>query len=164
MRFATAIVEPTQGNQTSGTIEFESIDDGVCVTGTIANLKPNTKHGFHVHENGDCSAADGSSAGGHFSPDKSPHALPPKEPRHAGDMGNIEANDQGRVTLDETFPYFSLDGQKSIVGRAVIVHATRDDGGQPSGHAGARIACGVIEAGTVAQAGAEDEPQTSNHE
>lgn len=144
---AVAMLRPTEGNQAAGSVRFTSTGDGVEVTIDIAGVPPNSTHGFHVHEVGDCSAADGSSAGGHYNPANVEHALPPTETRHAGDMGNLSANDAGQISATETFHNFTLEGEASIVGRAVILHADQDQGSQPSGAAGARIACGVIAAG-----------------
>jgi Cu-Zn family superoxide dismutase len=105
---------------------------------------------FHVHELGDCSAADASSAGGHFRPFANPHGGRDADRRHVGDLGNLTANASGvaeadfvdsRVTLGGP----ALSGTASILGRAVIVHRQRDDlTSQPSGDAGARVACGVV--------------------
>ena len=103
-------------------------------------------HGFHVHEKGDLSAPDLSSAGGHYNPTGHPHAGPKADKRHMGDLGNLSANTQGVATLDYVDPALRLDGEHSIVGKSVIVHAGRDDlKTQPSGDSGSRIAGGVIE-------------------
>jgi Cu-Zn family superoxide dismutase len=98
-----------------------------------------------VHQFGDCSAPDATSAGGHFNPSDHPHGAPDADERHAGDMGNIEANDQGVATLDYVDKVMKLDGPGSIIGHAVIVHEKADDlKSQPTGDAGGRIACGVV--------------------
>lgn len=144
-REAAAKLAPTEGNTVSGTVRFEPTDEGVLVTATIDGLEPETLHGFHIHEKGDCSAPDATSAGGHFAPDGHPHGLPPSENRHAGDMGNIVSDSEGTAKIERTFNTFSLDGKSSVTGRAVIVHAQEDRGTQPTGDAGARVACGVIE-------------------
>jgi Cu-Zn family superoxide dismutase len=140
-----AVLHPTAGNKVSGTVTFTPVPDGVRVHAEIAGLTPG-KHGFHVHEFGDCSAADASSAGGHFNPTNQPHAGPDAAQRHVGDMGNIDADASGKATLDYVDRHMSLSkDQTSVIGRAVIVHAKPDDlKSQPSGDAGARIACGVI--------------------
>ena len=143
---ASAILDPTEGNAVHGTVHFEQTENGVKVQAEVTGLEPNTSHGFHIHEKGDCSAPDGSSAGGHYAPKGNPHGLPPNPKRHAGDMGNITSNTEGKATMDATFDNFSLSGDSPVLGRAVIVHANKDQGTQPSGDAGARIACGVIEA------------------
>ena len=140
-----AVLHPTAGNKVSGTVTFTPVTDGVQVQAEITGLTPG-KHGFHVHEFGDCSAADGSSAGGHFNPTNKPHAAPNAAQRHVGDMGNIEADASGKAKLDYVDHHMSLSNDEtSVIGRAVIVHAKADDlKSQPSGDAGARVACGVI--------------------
>jgi Cu-Zn family superoxide dismutase len=140
-----AVLHPTAGNKVSGTVTFTPVADGVQVHAEITGLSPG-KHGFHVHEFGDCSAADATSAGGHFNPTHEPHAGRDAAQRHVGDMGNIEANASGKATLDYVDHHMSLsNNQTSVIGRAVIVHAKPDDlKSQPSGNAGARVACGVI--------------------
>ena len=147
---AVAVLRPTEGNKVSGLVIFTEVADGVRVEADLTGLTPG-KHGFHVHEFGDCSAADASAApasaaGDHFNPAKKPHAAPDAADRHAGDMGNIEANASGSAKLNYVDHTLSLvDGEKSIIGRSVIVHAKPDDlKSQPSGDAGERVACGVI--------------------
>lgn len=142
----TAIAEmtPTEGNDVTAQVRFTQLEDGVLVHVTASHLAPGSTHGFHIHEHGDCSAADGTSAGGHYNPEGRPHGLPPDPNRHAGDMGNITADAHGDVDMSRPFSGFSLDGADPVIGRAVILHADPDDGSQPTGAAGARIACGVI--------------------
>jgi Cu-Zn family superoxide dismutase len=120
-------------------------EGGVHVLLTLEGVDPGD-HGAHVHEKGDCSAADGASAGGHFNPQSHDHGLPGAEKRHLGDLGNIVVGKDGKGSLDITAPGANLkDGDAaSFVGRAIIVHAKKDDGGQPTGNAGGRIGCGVI--------------------
>jgi len=142
---ATAVLSPTEGNQVSGTVTFTLTDEGVRVVAHVSGLKPG-EHGFHIHESGDCSAPDGSSAGGHFNPMGTPHAGPDAEVRHAGDLGNLVVDADGNATLERMDLHLTFDGPSSIIGRAVIVHENRDDfTTQPTGAAGARVACGVIE-------------------
>jgi Cu-Zn family superoxide dismutase len=147
---AVAKLKPTANNSASGEVTFTQEGDGVRVSGSFSGVafKPgDTKHGFHIHEKGDCSAPDGSSAGGHFNPGAKPHGAPDAADRHAGDLGNFEvdAYNNGRINyLDKTI---SLSGPNSIIGKGVIVHEKADDfKTQPTGNAGARLACGVIEA------------------
>lgn len=141
---AIAVVHPTTGSQVMGTVTFTAGADGVHVVADLTGLKPG-KHGFHVHEFGDCSSADGSSAGGHFNPDKHEHAGPDAAQRHAGDLGNIEADASGKAHLEMTDKMMKLSGDHSIVGHAVIVHEKADDlKTQPTGDAGGRQGCGVI--------------------
>lgn len=143
-KMAIAQLSPTQGNQASGTVTFVQEAAGVRVIADLREIGPGS-HGFHIHENGDCSAPDASSAGGHFNPTNQPHAGPEAEQRHVGDLGNIEATESGGAIMERVFESLSLDGENSIIGKAVIVHANKDDfSSQPSGAAGARIACGVI--------------------
>ncbi len=140
-----AVLHPTAGNKVAGTVTFTPIADGVQVHAEITGLTPG-KHGFHVHEFGDCSAADASSAGGHFNPNHKPHAGPEAPERHEGDMGNVEADASGNAKLDYVDHQLSLSSDdKSAIGRSVVVHAKPDDlKTQPSGDSGARVACGVI--------------------
>ena len=140
-----SVLHPTAGNKVSGTVTFTAAADGVKIHAEIAGLTPG-KHGFHVHEFGDCSAADASSAGAHFNPTNQPHAGPDTAARHEGDMGNIEADASGNAKLDYVDHQISLTNDaKSAIGRSVVVHAKPDDlKTQPSGDSGARIACGVI--------------------
>jgi len=141
---AVAEMAPTEGNSVSGTVVFMQGDDSLQVSVELTGLEAGTSHGFHVHETGDCSAPDGTSAGGHYNPEGHDHALPDAGPRHAGDMGNVTADDEGNVRVSLEFSNITLGGPNPIEGRAVILHASPDDGGQPTGNAGARIACGVI--------------------
>lgn len=144
---AEAMLQPTEGNETAGTVRFEQTPEGLAVQVDLTGLPPSSEHGFHVHEVGDCSAPDATSAGDHYNPEGHAHALPNGEARHAGDMGNITADENGEVHTSIVVDTMSLDGSApSPVGRAVIVHANPDDGSQPTGNAGARIACGVVEA------------------
>ncbi len=143
-----AKITPTQGNTCQGTVRFAAQKDGsVKVTADLTGLAPGTQHGIHVHETGDCSAPDAMSAGGHYNPTAQPHALPPAEARHAGDLGNLTSDASGNAHYEITVTNLSLSSSgNSVLGRAVIVHAKPDDGGQPTGNAGARVGCGVIAA------------------
>lgn len=144
-RRAIAVLHPTDGSDVHGVVQLEERGDEVRVQADVRGLPPGSQHGFHVHEHGDCSAPDATSAGGHFDPDDHPHALPPNEPRHAGDLGNLEVDDDGVARLDRRFEGFTIAGEHApVLGRAVIVHAQPDTGRGESGEAGARVACGVI--------------------
>jgi superoxide dismutase, Cu-Zn family len=149
---AVAVLIPTSGNEgVRGQVQFTREDGGIRVTGTIEGLTPG-QHGFHVHQNGDCSAPDGTSAGGHFNPERHPHSGPDSPPRHVGDLGNLVADDQGRASVDRLDSPLRFEGVDSVIGRAVIVHAGADDfTTQPTGNAGARVACGVIGIGAPVQ-------------
>ena len=142
---AVAVLHPTAGNKVAGTVTFIEVADGVQVHADLTGLGPGD-HGFHVHEFGDCSAADAASAGAHFNPTTQPHAGPDDTARHVGDMGNVKAESSGKATLEYVDHDMSLTkDDKSVIGRSVIVHAKRDDlKTQPSGDAGGRVACGVI--------------------
>ena len=141
---AVCVVYPTQGNTASGIITFTKIHGGVKIVADLQGLSKG-KHGIHIHECGDCTAVDGSSAGGHFNPAAKIHGAPVDALRHAGDMGNIEADDSGIGHLEYVDHTMSLEGQASIIGRSVIIHQHEDDlKTQPTGNAGPRIACGVI--------------------
>lgn len=145
VRRAVAKVEATQGHQVKGTITFTKVDNGVRTVVDLTGLTPG-EHGFHIHEKGDCSAADATSAGSHYNPTGAPHGGPDSPQHHMGDLGNVTADQSGKAHLDRVFTFLSLDGPNSIVGKAIIVHADRDDlTSQPTGNAGGRVACGVIE-------------------
>jgi Cu-Zn family superoxide dismutase len=144
---AIARLEPTKGNTTAGSVEFQQRGNRVHVVANVTGLAPNQEHGFHVHETGDCSSGDGMSTGGHFNPDGKPHG-PQNAPHHAGDMPSLKADASGNAKAT-----FDLDdvtiaaGPKSVVGRGLIVHKDPDDyKTQPTGNAGVRIACAVIRA------------------
>jgi Cu-Zn family superoxide dismutase len=141
-----AVLSPTEGNQTSGVVTFKPAGQGkVEVVATITGLTPNSKHAIHIHQYGDVTSKDGKSAGDHYNPLGHQHALPDKKTRHAGDFGNLEADASGNARLQLTVDNLSLAGRLSpIIGRAVVVHAKPDDGSQPSGNAGDRLAVGVI--------------------
>ena len=142
---AIAVLNSTQGNKVSGTVTFTKSGDGLRVVAEVSGLKPNTKHGFHVHEFGDCSAPDAASAGGHFNPGGHQHGAPDASERHVGDLGNLESDGSGKARLDWTDKMMKLSGKNSIIGYAVIVHEKADDlKTQPTGDAGGRIACGVV--------------------
>lgn len=142
---AVAVLSPTQGNKVKGVVRFTQQGDSVKVVATIEGLNPGQKHAMHIHANGDCSAPDATSAGGHYNPDNHPHGLPEKDQRHAGDLGNVQADFSGKAKYEVTVKNITIMGGKNpIAGRGVIVHAKPDDGGQPVGNAGDRIACGVV--------------------
>lgn len=146
-RTAVATINPTQGNQARGTVRFVEESGGVRVIADITGLSPGD-HGFHIHENADCSAPDASSAGGHFNPTQHKHASRDANERHMGDLGNLTADQSGRAQLNYLDTKLKLSGEHSIIGRSVVVHAAPDDfTSQPSGNSGARIGCGAIEAG-----------------
>jgi len=141
---AVAVLSSTKGNSVSGTVTFTKVDGGVKVVADVTGLTPGL-HGFHIHEFGDCSAPDATSAGGHFNPHHMEHGGPDATSHHAGDLGNLEADASGKAHYELMDKTLSLDGADSIVGRGVIVHEKADDmKTQPTGNAGARVACGAI--------------------
>jgi len=142
---AVAMLYPTAGNKVNGTVTFTEVADGVQIQAAITGLTPGN-HGFHVHQFGDCSAADAASAGGHFNPTNKPHAGPDAVERHVGDMGNVEVDASGTAKLDYVDHHISLTNDKeSVIGRSIVIHAKADDlKSQPAGDSGARVACGVI--------------------
>ena len=145
---ATAGLKATKGNKTIGEADFEQVGNKVRVVIFVEGLKPGQEHGLHIHEKGDCSSGDGMSAGGHFNPHGKPHGHPKSGERHAGDLPSLSANKQGRARVQVEVDGLTVaPGPASVVGRAVIVHADPDDyKTQPTGNAGARLACGVISA------------------
>ena len=146
-REAVAQLAPTQGNAVTGSLALAQAPEGVRITGMVRGLKPDGEFGFHVHEKGDCSAPDASSAGAHFNPAQAPHGNPGSARHHAGDMLNIVSNREGVAEVDATAAGTSLRGDPAtiIVGKAVVVHESPDDyTTQPSGNSGKRVACGVI--------------------
>jgi len=146
---AVARLEPTEGSTVSGVVTFEQLNGTVRIVADVSGLEPGV-HGFHIHETGDCSAPDASSAGGHFNPQGYRHGAPGDDEHHAGDLGNIEAAEDGTAHLELEVDYITLaSGETSVMGKAVIVHSDPDDfTTQPTGNAGSRLACGVIEADT----------------
>jgi Cu-Zn family superoxide dismutase len=146
---ATAALQPTKGNKAFGEATFEQAGDKVRVIVFAQGLKPDAEHGFHIHEAGDCSSGDGMSAKGHFNPHAKPHGNPSSGERHAGDLPSLKADKSGRAKIDVTVGAIAIgSGAGDIVGRGLIIHADPDDyKTQPTGNAGARLACGVIKAG-----------------
>ena len=139
-----ASTQPSWGKPT-GIVKFTQRGDKVHVKGEINGLSPG-KHGFHIHDKGDLSAPDLSSAGPHFNPEGHKHGGPKDMSRHAGDLGNITADDSGKATIDLTVSGISIGGKNDIVGKSLIVHANADDlKSDPSGNAGGRAGGGVIE-------------------
>jgi len=138
-------LEAKSGSKLGGSAMLMEVDGGVKVTLSVEGVTPGD-HGAHVHEKGDCSAPDGASAGGHFNPASNDHALPTTPKRHLGDLGNLTVGKDGKGSLEITIPGANLKtgDPSSFAGKAIIVHAKKDDGGQPVGNAGGRIGCGVI--------------------
>jgi len=146
---AEAALASASGSIVSGRVVLLPVPQGVRITGTIGGLRAGGSFGFHLHERGDCSAVDASSAGGHFNPTGAAHGRNGGGPHHLGDMDNLVADSEGVVQIDRVLGGVSLGGGagNDILGRALIVHADPDDyRSQPSGNAGARLACGVVRA------------------
>ena len=145
---ATAGLQPTKGSKAFGEATFEEVDGKVRVIVFAQGLRPEREHGFHIHEAGDCSSGDGMSTKGHFNPHGKPHGNPSGAERHAGDLPALKAGKDGRAKVDVTLDIITVRaGPASVVGRGLIIHADPDDyKTQPTGNAGARIACGVIKA------------------
>jgi superoxide dismutase, Cu-Zn family len=143
---ASANLQPTKGNKAAGTADFRQVGDKVRVTANLSGLAPGREHGFHIHEAGDCSSGDGMSAKGHFNPQGKPHGQPTSTERHAGDLPALRADSAGNARLETELDIITVaPGPTSIVGRGLIVHADPDDyKTQPTGNAGARLACAVI--------------------
>jgi superoxide dismutase, Cu-Zn family len=145
---AFARLEAASGSAVWGSVWFVETGKGVLVRADVRNLPAGGEFGFHVHEKGDCSSGDGMSAGGHFNPAGKPHAHYRTPDRHAGDLANLRADGEGNATYTfETTLLSVTAGPNSVVGRAIVIHANRDDyTSQPAGKAGPRIACGLIRA------------------
>lgn len=144
---ARAILSGTSaGSALAGTVNITETKSGLEIDAKIENAPPG-KHGFHIHAFGDC-GQNGKGAGGHFNPNKTSHGFLPKDgikKAHAGDLGNIQIDENGKGSLEMTVPKLSLSkGPYNIAGRAFILHGKPDDFGQPTGNAGARIGCGPI--------------------
>ena len=155
---AVCVLSPTSGAElkaVTGTVTFTQTKNGLLVEAEVSGLKPDSKHGFHVHQWGDISATDGTSAGGHYNPGGTDHSLPGgghahgdttvfMTGGHAGDLGNLESDHQGNASYSKTFENISLKGPNAVLGRSIIVHQGEDDGTGASGNAGPRVAQGVI--------------------
>lgn len=145
---AGAQLKPLQGQSAAGSLNFIAETNGVRIAGLVEGLKPNVEHGLHVHEKGDCSAPDGSSAGAHFNPAAKAHGNPRSGAHHLGDLPNLRANAKGVAEVDALIEGATLRSRQTtdLLGKAIVVHENADDySSQPAGNSGNRIACGVIE-------------------
>jgi len=144
---ATAKLSGVDGSALTGTVTFTEGEEGVTIVADVENAPPG-RHGFHLHAKGDCSAADFTSTGGHFNPTEVEHGAPDAAVHHAGDFGNLTVGEDGKGHLELTSSMLTVaDGPDTVVGRGLILHAGEDDlTTQPTGAAGARIGCGVVEA------------------
>jgi Cu-Zn family superoxide dismutase len=141
---ATAQLAARSGSSVSGSVSFAEEAGTLKVQTKVSGLTPG-EHGFHVHELGDCSAPDASSAKGHFNPAGKEHGLHSAAEHHQGDLPNLTANAQGEATASFELSGLALTGANGVLGRSVVIHADPDDyRSQPAGNSGKRIACGVI--------------------
>jgi Cu-Zn family superoxide dismutase len=143
---ARANLDAKSGSNVGGYVDFVEKGDKLRVSVKVSGLKPNSQHGFHVHEKGDCSSADALTAGGHFNPEGNPHAHAGAAKRHAGDLINLVADSKGESAASFEVDTIRADeGKYGILNRAIVIHANPDDYvSQPVGNAGGRIACGLI--------------------
>ena len=142
-----AIIEPASESGVTGTATFIQDDNQISLYVEIYNASPGL-HGIHIHEFGDCSAPDATSAGGHWNPTDVAHGKWGEGEFHLGDIGNIYVGDDGTGSIELTTDLWETGtgSDFDIIGRSVIIHADADDfTSQPSGNAGARIGCGTIE-------------------
>jgi Cu-Zn family superoxide dismutase len=141
-------MEDAEGNVVA-TATLTEGDSGVNILLDAENLPSGTK-GFHIHENPECAAPDFESAGGHYNPTDANHGFDDPDGPHAGDLLNIEVQEDGTASEEVTADMVTLDreGDNSLYadgGTALMIHSGEDDyASQPSGDAGDRIACGVI--------------------
>lgn len=138
-----ANLESRSNSKVTGTVHIEPAGDQILVQYHIKGLTKGTKHGFHIHAKGDCSSPDAESAGGHWNPGNAPHGAPGSAAHHPGDFGNITADKKGEAKGELRVAAFKLSDAKGL---AVIIHGKADDlKSQPSGNAGPRVACGVLQ-------------------
>lgn len=141
---AVAVISGPKSDSPKGIALFSKEKDGIRLSLKIQGLSPG-EHGFHIHAYGDLRDKAGKYLGGHFNPEKHPHASHKKNKYHAGDLGNVVADANGNVSSSFLIKKINFYGKFSIIGRSVVVHEKKDDlKTQPSGQAGKRIAYGVI--------------------
>lgn len=141
-------LDPKSGSAVHGLVLLKAVNDGVSLIGEVGGFKPGSDHGFHIHEKADCSAADAASAGGHWNPEGKKHgdSHPKTQSSHAGDLGNLSADQNGVAKIDLFLRgYRLMPGSLSLKGHSFVVHEDKDDfKTQPTGNSGKRVACGVI--------------------
>lgn len=144
---AEAVFEPKNGSNVSGIVTFTERDGMVTMVAEVEGLT-NPNHAIHIHAEGDCSADDGSSAGGHWNPNEVAHGTWGVSEFHAGDIGNLTPNSNGIATISRETDLWCVgcsDATKNVLGKGMIIHEGPDDfSSQPSGAAGPRVACAVI--------------------
>lgn len=141
-------LEPKSDSQVKGNAVFTE-EDGVVTMVTVLSGLTEGEHAIHLHEKADCSAADGTSAGGHWNPTNQPHGKwGSSEGYHKGDIGNLQADANGNATISMSTDEWCIgcgDINKDIVGKSIIIHDGVDDFiTQPTGDAGGRVSCGGI--------------------
>ena len=140
-------LQSKSGSNVKGKIQFTQNDDVVKMVATMSGLKPGI-HAIHIHENSDCSAADGTSAGGHWNPTHKSHGKWGSASYHKGDIGNFNVGTDGKGTITFSTDEWCIgceDETKNIVGKSIIVHEGKDDFvTQPTGDAGGRVACTAL--------------------
>ena len=143
---ASAVMRPASGSQAHGVVKFTQVGTRVRVDAELAGCSPGP-HGMHVHEKGDCSAPDATSAGAHFNPATMKHGASDGAVRHGGDLGNVTANEYGKAKVSVMVAGLSVGkGADGVIGKGVIVHADADDlKTDPTGNSGDRISCGVVD-------------------
>lgn len=144
---ASATIQAKSGSSVTGTATFTAEAGEVTLVVELQNA-PAGVHAVHLHETGDCSSEDGKSAGGHWNPTSEDHGKWNEDPFHLGDVGNLTVDAQGHGSLTLTTDLWSIETgmANDVLGRAIVVHAGVDDfTSQPTGAAGGRIGCGVIE-------------------
>jgi len=146
-RSVVTSINGKSGSSLSGQATLTEVDGGVEVAVTLYSAEPGL-HALHIHQKADCSASDATSAGGHFAPRDHDHGMPEEDEHHLGDLGNIEVSQDGTAEAEVVAKNATLvpGGDRSFLGRAIMVHAKQDDGGQPAGNAGRRVGCGEIPA------------------
>lgn len=141
------VFESKSNSTVAGTATFTEKKGNVTLVAKLTGLKPGV-HAIHIHEKSDCSAADGSSAGGHWNPTFKKHGKLGEGEAHKGDIGNFTADENGTGTITFSTAEWCIgceDQTKNILGKSIIVHANPDDfTTQPTGNAGGRIACTAV--------------------
>lgn len=143
---AVAVITPTEGNTAHGEVRFTESGGKINIVADIEGLKPDAKHAIHIHQFGDMRASDGTSLGGHYNPEGHPHAGPTTSVRHAGDLGNLSTDSDGKAHYELTVDNITINGDRNpILGYGMVIHGGEDDlTSQPTGAAGPRIGVGVI--------------------